>query len=213
MDKLRKLFNGDKSQTSAGSSASAPPPAGSAGISPDHIVENPKHVIMHTTLGDMKIELFTDQTPKVSELTHHHPALPTLTSNQTCKNFATLAKNGKYDNVIFHRIISGFMIQGGDPTGTGRGGRSIYGEKFEDEFVSSLKHTDKGTLSMANAGPNTNGSQFFITLGPTPHLDGKHTVFGKVVDGMMVVDKLGAVKTDSGDRPKSQVKIKSCEVE
>jgi len=134
---------------------------------------------------------------------------------QTCKNFATLAATGKYDNVVFHRIISGFMIQGGDPTGTGRGGTSIYGAKFEDEIVPSLKHEDKGTLSMANSGPGTNGSQFFITLGPTPHLNGKHTVFGHVTpqDGSMgVVDKLGSVKTDRSDRPLQEVKILSCDV-
>lgn len=105
------------------------------------------------------------------------------------------------------------MIQGGDPTGTGRGGRSIYGEKFEDEIVSSLRHEGKGILSMANAGPNTNGSQFFITLAPTPHLNGKHTVFGKVTGGMDVVDKLGGVATDAGDRPKSEVKILGCDVD
>lgn len=86
--------------------------------------------------------------------------------HQTCRNFSQLADTGKYDNVIFHRIIKGFMIQGGDPTGTGRGGESIYGGKFEDEIVPSLKHADKGTLSMANAGPHTNGSQFFITCKP-----------------------------------------------
>jgi peptidyl-prolyl cis-trans isomerase-like 1 len=138
-----------------------------------------------------------------------------LTANtklQTSKNFAELARTGKYDNVIFHRIISGFMIQGGDPTGTGRGGSSIYGAKFEDEIVPSLKHTDKGTLSMANSGPGTNGSQFFITLGPTPHLNGKHTVFGHVVQGMDVVDKLGSVKTGAGDRPVQEVKIVNADV-
>ena len=104
------------------------------------------------------------------------------------------------------------MIQGGDPTGTGRGGSSIYGSKFEDEFVPSLRHDSKGTLSMANSGPGTNGSQFFITLGPTPHLNGKHTVFGKVVQGEDVVDKLGAVRTAAGDRPIEEVKINSADV-
>lgn len=99
------------------------------------------------------------------------------------------------------------MLQGGDPTGTGSGGSSIYGGKFEDEFDSSLVHSGKGVLSMANSGPNTNGSQFFICLAPTPHLNGKHTVFGQVVDGMDVVDAIGAVRTDSGDRPLQEVKI------
>ncbi|EME79105.1 uncharacterized protein MYCFIDRAFT_212132 [Pseudocercospora fijiensis CIRAD86] len=192
MDKLKKLFGGHKDQSTSSTPASSS--AQSAPIAPGDHVEGANSVVLHTTLGDITIKLFSDQTPR------------------TCKNFATLAKTGKYDNVIFHRIISGFMIQGGDPTGTGRGGTSIYGEKFEDEFVPSLKHTKKGTLSMANAGPNTNGSQFFITLGPTPHLNGKHTVFGEVVQGMDVVDKLGAVATDSGDRPKSEVKINSCDV-
>merc|ERR1712232_429677 len=121
---------------------------------------------MHTSLGDITIALYRDQTPK------------------TCRNFAQLAETGKYDNVIFHRIIKNFMIQGGDPTGTGRGGESIYGGKFEDEIHPGLKHVGAGILSMANSGPNTNGSQFFITLGPTPWLDGKHTVFGRVSKGM-----------------------------
>ena len=93
-------------------------------------------------------------------------------------NFLELANRGYYNGVTFHRIIKDFMIQGGDPTGTGRGGKSIYGDKFEDEITKQLKHTGAGILSMANSGPNTNGSQFFITLAPTPWLDGKHTVFG-----------------------------------
>lgn len=99
------------------------------------------------------------------------------------------------------------MVQGGDPTGTGRGGSSIFGEKFEDEIDPSLKHTGAGILSMANAGPNTNGSQFFITLAPTPWLDGKHTIFGRVKSGMTTVKRLGLVKTGVEDRPEDEVKI------
>merc|ERR1719440_2356745 len=137
---------------------------------------------MHTTLGDITIALYRDQTPK------------------TCRNFAQLAETGKYDNVIFHRIIKGFMVQGGDPTGTGMGGQSIWGGKFNDEITPRLKHTGAGILSMANSGPNTNGSQFFITLAPTPHLDGKHTVFGRVSEGMQLVRRLGNVKTTANDR-------------
>ena len=102
------------------------------------------------------------------------------------------------------------MIQGGDPTGTGQGGRSIYGEKFEDEIHSSLKHTGAGILSMANSGPNTNGSQFFITLAPTPYLDGKHTIFGRVKSGLRVVQRMGLVKTAAEDRPVEEVKIVRC---
>jgi peptidyl-prolyl cis-trans isomerase-like 1 len=126
---------------------------------------------------------------------------------QTCQNFAGLADAGKYNNVIFHRIIPGFMLQGGDPTGTGRGGESIWGGKFEDEFDNSLLHTGPGVLSMANSGPGTNGSQFFLTLAATPHLNGKHTVFGQVVEGMDVVERIAAVQTDSGDRPLQDVII------
>lgn len=99
------------------------------------------------------------------------------------------------------------MLQGGDPTGTGRGGESIWGGKFEDEFDNSLLHTGPGIMSMANSGPGTNGSQFFITLAPTPHLNGKHTVFGQVVDGLDVVEKIGNASTDSGDRPLEDVVI------
>ncbi|KAF2723245.1 hypothetical protein K431DRAFT_319060 [Polychaeton citri CBS 116435] len=190
MDKLKKLFKSDKSveTTSSAPTTSSQPSTGT------DKADNPNGVVLQTTLGDIKVELYSQQTPR------------------TCKNFATLAATGKYDNVVFHRIIKGFMIQGGDPDGTGRGGKSIYGSKFEDEFVRELTHTGKGVLSMANAGPNTNGSQFFITLGPTPHLDGKHTVFGRVVDGMDVVDQLGAVRTGAGDRPVQEVKIERCDV-
>jgi cyclophilin family peptidyl-prolyl cis-trans isomerase len=119
-----------------------------------------------TEKGDFVIELYADKAPK------------------TVNNFVFLARDGFYDNTTFHRVIKGFMAQGGDPTGTGRGGP---GYKFADEFNSSLKHNSAGILSMANAGPNTNGSQFFLTYGPTPHLDGKHAVFGKVTSGMDVV--------------------------
>jgi peptidyl-prolyl cis-trans isomerase-like 1 len=134
------------------------------------------------------------------ELYNHH-------APKTSKNFAELSRRGSYDGVVFHRVISNFMIQGGDPTGTGRGGSSIYGEKFEDEISPSLKHTGAGILSMANAGPNTNGSQFFITLAPTPWLDGKHTIFGRVKSGLRVVQKMGGVHTDTDDRPKDPIII------
>ena len=146
-------------------------------------------VALDTTIGTIVVELYNDHAPK------------------TCKNFATLAQRNYFNGLIFHRIISNFMIQGGDPTGTGRGGESIYGEKFEDEISPALKHTGAGILSMANSGPNTNGSQFFITLAPTPWLDGKHTIFGRVKGGMQVVKKLGLVKTDKEDRPVEEVKI------
>ena len=99
------------------------------------------------------------------------------------------------------------MVQTGDPTGTGRGGSSIYGDKFEDEISTSLKHTGAGILSMANSGPNTNGSQFFITLAPTPWLDGKHTIFGRVKSGLRIVQRMGLVKTGAEDRPNEEVKI------
>ena len=134
-----------------------------------------------TSLGNFTIELFEQETPN------------------TVGNFVKLAEKNFYNGVIFHRVIDGFMIQGGDPTGTGRGGP---GYQFVDEFHVKLKHNSEGILSMANAGPNTNGSQFFITLAPTPHLDGRHTVFGKVADGMDIVRKIGKTKTSKpGDRP------------
>ncbi|KAL8760119.1 MAG: hypothetical protein Q9199_000256 [Rusavskia elegans] len=146
-------------------------------------------IALDTTMGSIVLELYNDHAPK------------------TCKNFASLAQSGYYNNVIFHRIIPNFMLQTGDPTGTGRGGRSIYGEKFEDEIDPTLKHTGAGVLSMANSGPNTNGSQFFITLAPTPWLDGKHTIFGRVKNGLRVVQRMGLVKTAAEDRPVEEVKI------
>ena len=147
---------------------------------------------LETTLGNFTIELFEAEVPN------------------TVGNFVKLADKNFYDGVIFHRVIDGFMIQGGDPTGTGRGGP---GYQFADEIHPKLRHNSEGILSMANAGPNTNGSQFFITLGPTPHLDGRHAVFGKVVEGMDVVKKIGKTQTGMGDRPVTDVVMKSVRIE
>ena len=142
-----------------------------------------------TTHGDIVIELFADKAPK------------------TAANFEQYVLDGHYNGTIFHRVIDNFMIQGGDPTGTGMGGSSIYGDKFEDEFSMEVFNL-RGALSMANAGPNTNGSQFFITLVPTPWLDGKHSVFGKLVKGEDVLQKLGNTPTGPMDRPREEVGIK-----
>ena len=181
--------------------------------------------IMHTNMGDIKIKLFESEVPR------------------TVKNFIELSKKGYYNGIIFHRVIKDFMIQGGDPTGTGMGGESIYGEKFEDEFSVKL-HNIRGALSMANAGPNTNGSQFFIVqadtipdgmaqqmeqltdrgfpeesivdykeLGGTPWLDFKHSVFGQVYEGMDVVDAIANVKCGMGDKPLNDVVIESIDIE
>lgn len=127
----------------------------------------------------------------------------------TTKNFIELVEKGFYDGIIFHRVIDGFIIQGGDPTGTGMGGP---GYKIKDEFGEGLKHDDEGILSMANAGPNTGGSQFFITLAPTPWLNGHHAIFGKVVEGMDVVRLIGVVPTDFRDRPREAVTMEKVEV-
>jgi cyclophilin family peptidyl-prolyl cis-trans isomerase len=147
--------------------------------------ENQKLVAkINTTMGDIEIELFADKTPK------------------TVENFVGLATQNYYDGIIFHRVIDQFMIQGGDPTGSGSGGKSYFGGSFEDEFNSELTHNGPGILSMANAGPNTNGSQFFITLVPTPWLDGKHSIFGKVIGGIEVVEAIGKVATSKPfDKP------------
>ncbi|QCR33348.1 peptidylprolyl isomerase [Lysinibacillus sp. SGAir0095] len=181
---------------------------------------NPGEVLveMNTTLGAVKIKLFPEHAPK------------------TVENFLGHAKSGYYNGIIFHRVITDFMIQGGDPTGTGMGGQSIWGDSFEDEFNESLFNL-RGALSMANAGPNTNGSQFFIVQmqhtpnnmiaqmeqakypteiieayaqnGGTPWLDFKHTVFGHVVEGMDIVDKIANVDKDMRDKPVEDVKIES----
>lgn len=167
-----------------------------------------------TSMGSFVVELYNDHAPKVSSkgLDTPYYAQTSDTNSQTCKNFSTLAQRGYYNNQIFHRIIPNFMLQTGDPTGTGRGGSSIYGEKFEDEIHPLLKHTGAGVLSMANSGPNTNGSQFFITLAPTPWLDGKHTIFGRVKSGLRVVQRMGLVKTGADDRPLDEVKILKAKV-
>uniref|UniRef100_A0A1I8BSK2 Peptidyl-prolyl cis-trans isomerase n=1 Tax=Meloidogyne hapla TaxID=6305 RepID=A0A1I8BSK2_MELHA len=123
-------------------------------------------IVLETTMGTMSVELYWKHAPK------------------TCQNFYELARKGYYNNTIFHRVIADFMVHGGDPTGTGRGGTSIYGRHFEDEINDQLRHTGAGIVSMANSGPNTNGSQFFITLAPTQHLDGKHTIFGRLSTGI-----------------------------
>ena len=143
--------------------------------------------VFETSMGTFKVELFEDKAP------------------QTAQNFISLVNKGFYNGLIFHRVIDGFMIQGGDPKGNGTGGP---GYVIPDEFHKDLKHTGAGILSMANAGPNTGGSQFFITLDATPWLDGKHAIFGKVVEGLDVVKAIGKVKTGAQDRPQTDVVMK-----
>ena len=151
---------------------------------------------INTNMGEIEIELFTDKAPK------------------TVENVVGLAVQEYYNGVIFHRVIDNFMIQGGDPTGTGSGGKSYFGDSFADEFHKDLKHTGPGILSMANAGPNTNGSQFFITLVPTPWLDGKHSIFGQVINGLDVVNKIGKVQTSKPfDKPVKDVVIEKVTIE
>lgn len=180
--------------------------------------------VMHTNMGDIEIKLFPQNAPK------------------TVENFTTHAKNGYYNGLIFHRVINDFMIQGGDPTGTGMGGESIWGNSFEDEFDPQL-HNLRGALCMANAGPNTNGSQFFIVqakeipqnmldqmknladngfppeiaeayaeMGGTPWLDFRHTVFGQVVNGMDTVDSIAVTKVGAGDKPVNDVIINTIDI-
>ncbi|MFW5882790.1 MAG: peptidylprolyl isomerase [Verrucomicrobiota bacterium] len=151
-------------------------------------------VTLKTNQGDIKLELKPEYAPKA------------------CENFTKLAEKGYYDGVIFHRVIPQFMIQGGDPQGTGRGGESIWGKPFEDETKNELRFDKPGILAMANAGPNTNGSQFFITTAPTPWLNGNHTIFGEVVEGYDVVEGIEGCDTDPMDRPIKPQKIESVEV-
>ena len=142
--------------------------------------------VFDTSLGEFSVELFADKAPV------------------TVENFVTLAKKDYYNETVFHRIIAGFMIQGGDPTGTGRGGP---GYNIKDEFHPELRHDAVGILSMANAGPNTGGSQFFITVAATPWLDNRHSVFGKVVKGLNIVEQISNVLTDRSDRPLEPVVV------
>jgi peptidylprolyl isomerase len=146
-------------------------------------------VVMETNMGTIELTLMPNVAPKAVE------------------NFTKLANSHYYDGVTFHRVIRDFMIQGGDPTGTGKGGESIWKTKFEDEISPDVKFNKKGILAMANSGPNTNGSQFFITTKPTPWLNGKHTIFGQVTSGYNVVQKIESTMTDSANRPVETVKI------
>ncbi|MDD5224176.1 MAG: peptidylprolyl isomerase [bacterium] len=159
------------------------------------------YAIMETTLGSMTIELYEKEAPKTVA---NFVGLAEGTKEFTDVKTGQKAKRPFYNGVIFHRVIPGFMIQGGDPTGTGRGGP---GYKFEDEFSPSLRHDKPGRLSMANAGPGTNGSQFFITVAPTPHLDNHHTIFGQVVEGQDVAVNISQVAKDRQDRPLNDVVI------
>ncbi len=146
-------------------------------------------VILKTTQGEITLKLF----PKAAPL--------------AVENFTKLVKKGYYDGTIFHRVIKGFMIQGGDPTGTGRGGSSIWGKEFKNEYAPNLVFDRPYLLAMANRGPNTNGSQFFITVAPAPWLNGGYTIFGEVVKGKAVVDAIDRTPTGPGDRPLKEQKI------
>ncbi|MFA5116215.1 MAG: peptidylprolyl isomerase [Candidatus Omnitrophota bacterium] len=146
-------------------------------------------VVLETTQGTIEIKLMPQAAPRA------------------CENFSKLVEKGYYDGLIFHRVIKGFMIQGGDPTGTGAGGESVWGKPFEDEVSSDVQFDKPGILAMANAGPGTNGSQFFITVAKTPWLNMHHTIFGEVVSGYDVVQKIENIETARGDRPVVEQKI------
>ena len=160
-----------------------------------------------TSEGNFTVKLFDQEVPNTVA---NFVGLAEGTKEFTDPKTRQKTKRPYFDGLIFHRVIENFMIQGGDPLGMGTGGP---GYQFADEFHPKLKHTKAGILSMANAGPNTNGSQFFITLGPTPHLDNRHSVFGEVVDGLDVVKKIGAVPTGTQDRPVKPVTIKTIKIE
>ena len=160
-----------------------------------------------TTEGSFTVKLYDEEAPNTVA---NFVGLAEGTKEWTDPRSGTKVKQPYYDGIIFHRVIDGFMIQGGDPLGKGIGGP---GYKFADEFHPKLRHSKEGMLSMANSGPNTNGGQFFITLGPTPHLDNRHSVFGEVESGMDVVRKIGSTKTGPGDRPVKDVVIQTIKIE
>ncbi|KAI1310794.1 Peptidyl-prolyl cis-trans isomerase cyp10 [Mortierella claussenii] len=178
-------------------------------------------VTLHTDLGDLKLEVFCESVPKTAEARQQHmnrPEMETckvyhidyLTYNNGVLNFLALCASGYYDNNLFHRNIKGFMVQTGDPTGTGKGGNSIWGKKFPDELRGGLKHTGRGIVSMANSGPDTNGSQFFITYDKQPHLDTKYTIFAKVIDGVdTTLDAIEKIPVDAKNRPTQPIRILS----
>ena len=155
----------------------------------ESMAERSTVVVLETNQGNIEVSLFEDIAPKA------------------CENFKGLAAKGYYDGIIFHRVIKSFMVQGGDPTGTGRGGESLWGGPFEDEFSAGVTFDKAGLLAMANAGPGTNGSQFFITTVPTPWLNNRHTIFGEVVAGYDVVEQIENTKVGPGDRPVEEQKI------
>lgn len=159
-----------------------------------------------TTKGKFKVRLFNQEVPKTVE---NFVGLAQGTKEFTDPKTGKKTKRAFYDGLVFHRVIDGFMIQGGDPLGNGTGGP---GYQFADEFSPGLRHSKPGILSMANAGPNTNGSQFFITVAPTPHLDNRHSVFGEVVEGMDIVYAIAGAKTDHQDRPTDEIKIKTLKI-
>jgi len=148
-------------------------------------------VTLHTSHGDLKLEVHADLVRRTSE------------------NFLALAANGTYDGTLFHRNIKGFMVQGGDPTGTGKGGDSVWGGKFADEFAFALKHDARGVVSMANSGPNTNAAQFFITYKAAAHLNNKYTVFARVIHGMETLDAMEKEPVNERDNPLSPIIIQS----
>jgi len=181
------------------------------------VSDNPT-VTLETTHGDVTVELFAERAPRTVEnflgLARHDPAADADPAPDTNTwedpDSGEIRGDSLYEGVEFHRVIEGFMLQGGDPTGTGRGGP---GYEFDDEFHDDLGHDGPGMLSMANSGPDTNGSQFFITLDAQAHLDGRHAVFGEVVEGMDVVEEIGSVPTDGDDRPHEEVAIEGVTVD